>query len=542
MICPNCNNYNDDSDLKCVYCDMVFLDIPKKKKNHAKLIAVIVGSIIAIACITIGIFMVSRINTRNKYEEKLSMADKYLAEGNYHEAIIAYNEALELNGDDEELYIQLAIAYEEIGDKAMVDEILTRGYQHTKSERLRGMLSNLLSYGSIFDMKSTEAVEETDNGQIFINQEFLDTCLNSGYQDYVNNYGNGVFTRESGGDAISFTYSNPDIKIFYVNADTNVFDVSTGIPYGNTKPSYIVLNRIDVLFDGFTDIITYEDVCEIFNEEVVIKDGVYGTYLDVSYYGCKLQLGCDASGNIVSRNAWNKVIESGAGENEIDNEFDGTASGKIINASTGYGISDVYLAFREGSNNQYGDVVFETRTDNQGNYTVNLDEGRYTVCAEADGFTMEFFEINVVKGMTMAGQNLTMSSTLNDGQVRIVLEWGENPRDLDAHLRTGFGEVYYGNKEISGVASLDVDDTNGFGPETILIDDISSGSYTYLVQDFTNSGDSGSTALGSSGAIVKVYMPGESEPAIFYVPAGAGTTWEVFSITGGQITTINNIY
>ena len=142
--------------------------------------------------------------------------------------------------------------------------------------------------------------------------------------------------------------------------------------------------------------------------------------------------------------------------------------------------------------------------------------------------------------MTLTGQNLTMSNTLGAGEIRIVLEWGANPMDLDSHLNTSQGEVSFMNMSISGVASLDVDDTNGNGPETITIE-TSAEQYTYYVKDYTNSNDSSSNALAGSGATVKVYLPGESSPRIFYVPSGSGTVWEVFRINNGSIEEINRI-
>lgn len=543
MICPYCNNSNEEGIKVCQHCGQALPYVPEKKKNHIKWIAIAAGSIVAIICIVIGILLVGKANTKKRYEEKVVTAEKYLAAGNYEAAITAYNEALELNEDDEDIYEQLALVYLEMDDTDMANQILTLGYQRTKSERIKGLLKNLLSYGSL--VPTTEAVNvlvDDMEQSVTLNQNFLDICLNNGYQDYVEAYGQGSLTRENGGDIVSFLYTNPDIKLFFVNSTTETFDPSTGVPYGNTKPSYIVMNSLDVLFDNYTGNLSFDKLGEIFNEQPAIKSGSNGNYVSVNYYGCVFEIGCDENGNIISESPWNRIIETGAGEDLMEAVFDGTASGRIINASTGYGIADVKLTFREGSNNQYGDVVLEIKTDNQGSYSVDLDEGRYTVCAEAQGFLTEYFEISVVKGMTMAGQDLSMSSTLNAGQARIVLEWGANPADLDAHLQTPSGEISYMNKEIDGVASLDVDDTNGFGPETIVIDDVSKGNYTYFVFNYSDSYYSEDACrLSASGATVKVYMPGESQPQVFNVPNGTGLLWNVFTISDGKLNVINTI-
>ena len=62
---------------------------------------------------------------------------------------------------------------------------------------------------------------------------------------------------------------------------------------------------------------------------------------------------------------------------------------------------------------------------------------------------------------------LLQSST---GEDRVILTWAEKPPDLDMHLficDRGC-EVYYGKRNCENV-NLDVDDTNGNGPETITL-------------------------------------------------------------------------
>jgi hypothetical protein len=135
----------------------------------------------------------------------------------------------------------------------------------------------------------------------------------------------------------------------------------------------------------------------------------------------------------------------------------------------------------------------------------------------------------------------------------IVLTWGQNPSDLDSHL-TGpeptFGRfhLYYphanGNSPVPRQASLDLDDTSSFGPETTAILGPIDGTYRYSVHDFTNSGSAVSTALGSSEARVTVFVGANPTPAHeFDVPSGAGTLWTVFEYDGatGQVTPVNQL-
>ena len=125
--------------------------------------------------------------------------------------------------------------------------------------------------------------------------------------------------------------------------------------------------------------------------------------------------------------------------------------------------------------------------------------------------------------------------------IRIVLEWGATPNDLDSHLEgaTKDGEevnIYFGNTiAVSGsntIAQLDVDDIDGYGPETITLSK-PDGTYRYRVHRFSLNG-----SLGMSGAVVKVYS-GSSEPITITVPSDCDEWWDVFTIENGEIKNIN---
>ena len=82
-----------------------------------------------------------------------------------------------------------------------------------------------------------------------------------------------------------------------------------------------------------------------------------------------------------------------------------------------------------------------------------------------------------------------MSPIPEPGEIRMVLNWGENPHDLDSHLKTPQinGQEYHimysnrGSSESIPFVTLDVDDTNGYGPETITIKQAYDGTYLYYI-------------------------------------------------------------
>lgn len=221
---------------------------------------------------------------------------------------------------------------------------------------------------------------------------------------------------------------------------------------------------------------------------------------------------------------------------------DGIATGIIKDSVTGSGVEGLTLNVRKGMNTKTGYIVCQTTTDNLGKYELKLDTGHY--CVEVvDKRTLEegqkkyystYFNIKVLGGVTVANQNATVSTTLDMEQVRIVLEWGSTPRDLDSHLTgpTSSGStfhIYYGSKSYSEsskkIADLDLDDTSSYGPETTTIYNPIKGEYVFYVYNW-----SGNPDIKSSGATVKVFNGNSNEPAyVFSIPlTGAGRYWTVF--------------
>lgn len=230
----------------------------------------------------------------------------------------------------------------------------------------------------------------------------------------------------------------------------------------------------------------------------------------------------------------------------------GEAVGAVIDAFTGYSISYASVTVYRGMNNTTGTPVTTTATDSSGYYHLELDPGNYTILCSADDYMDGWANIIVVSGETRYDQDCTLTPVLNDGEVRVVLTWGSDPRDLDLHMvANDYDEydelemlfhVYWYNKDVSesGNAALDVDDTTGYGPETVSIYvQIEGASYYFYVHDYTNRKSDSSHALALSGAQVKVYIAGQAEPIVFNVPNMDGNLWHVFYIENGEVHVLN---
>lgn len=229
----------------------------------------------------------------------------------------------------------------------------------------------------------------------------------------------------------------------------------------------------------------------------------------------------------------------------------GTVTGIIKDAFSGQGLSGVSLSFRSGINTTSGTVVLTATTTSGGAYTAsNLTPGNYTVQATLANYATMFFTATCLGGQTNANQNASITPVLPAGQTRVVLSWGETPYDLDSHMTvptttagTDRFHVYYANRGSSTTSpfvDLDTDDTYSYGPETVTIYQQVSGVYRYSIHDFSNGYSSSSTAMGASGAQVKVYR-GSSLIATFNVPNQAGTLWTVFELNGDTVTPVNTM-
>ena len=229
----------------------------------------------------------------------------------------------------------------------------------------------------------------------------------------------------------------------------------------------------------------------------------------------------------------------------------GKADGYIRDAVTGNGVKDLKILVRKGINNIYTNPEETIETGQNGHYqTPELESGNYCleISSEDGKYMSSYFNVKVFGNMTMKNQNMSISASLKENQMRVVLTWGEMPSDLDSHLLYSLsngnnGHIYYRKKEniLNNVciAKLDVDDVDGYGPETTTIYNDETGDYTFYVDNYSRE-----TGMGNGNAMVKVYSGNQSVPSYtFTVPDGSGKIWTVFKYNSavGRLTVVNEL-
>lgn len=187
-----------------------------------------------------------------------------------------------------------------------------------------------------------------------------------------------------------------------------------------------------------------------------------------------------------------------------------------------------------------GDQSVSSFTDNSGKSSINTsfeDNQDALLIIKKNGYS------NLVAKCPCKGMTYALSPEMKnlDG-VRIVLNWGAKPEDLDSHLVYPNNHVYFSEKE-GNDANLDVDDTTSYGPETITIQRKKDGQrYVYAIHNFSDRENPNSDNLSKSNAVVFVYI-GKTLVRTYYVPKNQqGNLWTIFAINeSGEFIDYNTI-
>lgn len=230
--------------------------------------------------------------------------------------------------------------------------------------------------------------------------------------------------------------------------------------------------------------------------------------------------------------------------------FDAVFEGTVTDASTGDPIEGA-VVYVSG----YSAITDTTAAD--GSYTLNNAPAadRVYLKATASGYKEGTLIKTGRSGQTTENANISLLPVgFGDNKIVIILTWASTPTDLDSHLYVGDSSQTKidhtakgdnnGTLDSAPFAGLDVDDTNGNGPETITIRYNNSstdynGTYRYFIHDFKNGADG---ELSASQAVVTVYTNGEFTQSFDVPTSNSFDYWHVFDMdSSGNITSVNQL-
>jgi hypothetical protein len=121
------------------------------------------------------------------------------------------------------------------------------------------------------------------------------------------------------------------------------------------------------------------------------------------------------------------------------------------------------------------------------------------------GDNLIYGAVQASDGNLYASAPIAVKSSALNNRYHVRISWDKDDTDIDLHFSwSGGSTCYYSNKtplwgsSAATSPKLDVDDTNGFGPENITIDALpGSGTYRIYVRYFSDHGNGGTTVHAS---------------------------------------------
>ena len=167
-----------------------------------------------------------------------------------------------------------------------------------------------------------------------------------------------------------------------------------------------------------------------------------------------------------------------------------------------------------------------------------IKDGRYGFTFQKEGYITTKDTFEVIIGSIFLNK-YSIPKKLDIDHIKIIVDWGVTPPDLDAHLvKENEYHISYRNMITSSdrTAWLDIDALNGYGPETITVTQVDQNAvYRYFIHNYTNRDAVNDSRLSQSRATVRVYINNRFH-ASYQINAGKiGTKWHVFDIVNGGI-------
>lgn len=201
---------------------------PEKNKRIKIILAVILAVILCQIAIIITLFVLLQSPTR-RLKEQLELAEKYLLNLDYEQAIAAYQTVIEIDPNCEEAYLAMADIYVELGDYAAAMEVLEEAEGAIGSKTIQDRIAEVQHLIEQDELERTEVVESQED----ISQEIgtdvsiekedhitigLDYCYDLTRENYLSNgKSNGYMYIYSYDEDMLYTYYLDELTLPWID-------------------------------------------------------------------------------------------------------------------------------------------------------------------------------------------------------------------------------------------------------------------------------------------------------------------------------------
>lgn len=194
--------------------------------------------------------------------------------------------------------------------------------------------------------------------------------------------------------------------------------------------------------------------------------------------------------------------------------------------------------------------VITAVTDENGSFCVEVPTGEYTAQIIKDGFIESTVDISSQDKSDDQYNTLFLSPVMEENTYRAVLTW-EKDFDLDLCLslpddKGGRYKLFYSQSDYvtqsgDSIASLDIDNMHGDGPETITFCPVGNGVYRLSVACYSALVKDSDSILSDSKPTVTLYKGNSIIGKYTLSSFQKGNVWTVFEIRNYSVKEINKI-
>ena len=144
MFCPYCGKQLPDTSKFCEYCGQKMDSVdakPEKKKKKWGWVVALVALAMVVALVLGGVL--ASCNQNSSWQKQYDLGMRYLSDGDYEEAVIAFLAAIDIDPSRPEAYAGAAEAYVEMDEAEKAIKILKKGIKATGDEDLEELLEEL---------------------------------------------------------------------------------------------------------------------------------------------------------------------------------------------------------------------------------------------------------------------------------------------------------------------------------------------------------------------------------------------------------------